>query len=171
MTEYKKFLIQQQTFDGSTYTNVGDVVDTQAIYNVVCQDCPFKHLPEIKELAKRDWNDEDGEDVYIPSDGLKFKAYDMEVKFLYVGTKGDMSQDIKGFIDFLYGKNTNGSPLMAIYDDYTQIGRRGVYVKSVSNDLLSYSDISSDVIAQFKVSFRVTDPVTPITLRTSSSSS
>lgn len=168
MAEYKKFLIQQQTFDGSTYTNVGDVVDTQAIYNVVCQDCPFKHLPETKDLAKRDWFDEDGEDVYIPSDGLKFKAYDMDVKFLYVGSESDMSQDIKGFINFLYGKNTNGSPLMSIYDEYTKTGRRGVHVKSVGNDLLYYSDVSSGVIASFRVVFRVTDPVTSITLSTSS---
>ena len=168
MAEYKKFLIQQQTFDGSTYTNVGDVVDTQAIYNVVCQDCPFKHLPETKDLAKRDWFDEDGEDVYIPSDGLKFKAYDMDVKFLYVGSESDMSQDIKGFINFLYGKNTNGSPLMSIYDEYTKTGRRGVHVKSVGNDLLYYSDASSGVIASFRVVFRVTDPVTSITLSTSS---
>lgn len=171
MAEYKKFLIQQQIYNGTTYTNVGDVVDTQAAYNVVCQECPFMHLPESKELAKRDWPDEDGEDVYISAEGLKFKAYDEAVTFLYVGTKADMPQDLKGFINFLYGKNTGGSPLLAIYDEYTQIGRQGVYVKKINNDLFDYSDISTDVIATFKVTFRVSDPVTPITLHTSSSSS
>lgn len=161
---YKKFLIQQQTFNGTEYTNVGNVVDTLATYKVVCQECPFKTLPEIKELAKRDWYDESGEDVYIPTDGFKFKAYDMEVKFLYVGTEADMASDLKGFIDFLYGRNANGAPLLAIYDEYTQTGRRGVYVASVDNELIAYDDANEGVIGQFKVKFHITDPVFPQTL-------
>ena len=161
---YKKFLIQQQTFDGSAYTNVGDAVDTYAKWKVVCQECPFKHLPETKELPKRDWNDENGDDVYIPSDGLKFKAYDMEVKFLYVGKESDMPSDITGFIVFICGKNANGSPLLAIYDEYTKNGRQNVIVESVDNELYFYNDISADAIAEFKVKFRVNDPVTDITL-------
>ena len=165
---YKKFLIQQQTYNGSTYTNVGSVVDTYTAYKVVCQECPFKTLPETKELAKRDWYDEDGEDVYIPTDGLKFKAYDMEVKFLYVGKETTMAADLKGFIEFLYGKNSSGAPLLAIYDEYTKTGRRGVYVLSVDNELLAYDNANGtkvngqlilDVIGVFKVKFRVTDPV------------
>ena len=165
MGEYKKFLIQQQLYNGSTYTNVGSVVDTQTAFNVVCREFPFKHLPESKELAKRDWFDENGEDVYIPTDGLTFKAYDVVADFLYVGEKESMSQDLISFINFIYGKNTNGSPFMSVYDEYTQTGRRGVYVKSVGNDLLSYTDNSSGVIASFKVTFRVTDPVTSVILQ------
>lgn len=164
MPAYKTFLIQQQTYDGSTYTDVGQTVDTYIAYKVVCQECPFKYLPEVKEPAKRDWFDEDGEDSYIPATGLRMKAYDMEVKFLYVGTEQDMHDDLKDFIDFIYGKNTNGSPCLAVYDDYTKTGRRGVYTSEVSNELLIYNDSDTDVVAQFKVKFRVTDPVTDIDL-------
>lgn len=163
MANYKKFLIQQQTYNGTSYTNVGSVVDSYTAYKVVCQECPFKVLPETKEPAKRDWNDEDGEDTYIPSDGLKAKAYDMEVKFLYVGKEADMASDLKAFITFINGRNTGGSSLLAIYDEYTQTGRRGVYVQNVDNDLFYYNDTDTDAIAQFKVKFRVTDPVTNIT--------
>ena len=67
MAKYKKFLIQQQTYNGSSYTSVGDNVDTYLKFNVVCQEMPFKYLPETKELPKRDWHDEDGEDVYVPA--------------------------------------------------------------------------------------------------------
>ena len=162
--EYKKLLIQQQTLSGTTYTAVSSVVDTQAVYHVVCQEFPFKYLPETKDLPKRDWYDEDGEDVYIHSDGLRFKAYDMEVKFLYVGSQEQMKNELKSFIDFICGKNTGGSPLLAVYDEYTQTGRRGVYVQAVDNDLIVYDDRNSDVVAQFKVKFRVTDPNTDITL-------
>lgn len=175
MAPYKKFLIQQQTYNGTTYTNVGSVVDTLATYKVVCQECPFKTLPEIKELAKRDWYDESGEDVYIPTDGFKFKVYDMEVKFLYVGTETTMAADLKGFIEFLYGKNQNGAPLLAIYDEYTKTGRRGVYVQSVDNELIAYDDVNKtggvcDVIGVFKVKFHVTDPIEQITLTPPSTS-
>lgn len=185
---YKKLLIQQQTFDGSTYTNVGSVKDTYVSFGVVCQEFPFKHLPETKDIPKHDWFDEDGEDAYIPKSGLKFKAYDLEAKFLYsknlvsiwkyevaaMHTSDDyptyaskqMASDIKAFIDFICGKDADGKPLLAIYDEYTRTGRQGVYVVSVDSDLYFYDDVNNNVIAQFKIKFRVTDPVTDITLTT-----
>lgn len=187
--DYKKLLIQQQTFNGTTYTDVGVTIDTQARFKVVCQEFPFKYLPEAKELPKREWYDEDGEDVYVPKDGLRFAAYDLEVKFLYVGKDTNMSSDIKDFIDFICGRinyvknaddivvkvdvgSSTKNVMLAVYDEYTKTGRQGVVVKEVSNELLAYDDRNGayvkqdkkdvyvgDVIAVFKVKFRVTDPV------------
>ena len=159
MADYKKFLIRQEQFNGSNYVAKGGVVDTQATYHVVCQECPFKLLPETKDVAKRDWHDEDGEDVYIPDDGVRFKAYDLEAKFLYVGEEENMAAELKGFVEFLYCKNTEGANMLSIYDEYTKQGRRGCYVSDVGNELLAYSDTDKEVVAQFKVKFRVTDPV------------
>lgn len=162
--------------NGSAVVTDSSVIDTQASYNIACQECPFKMLPESKELPKREWYDEDGDDVYIPSDGLKFKAYDMEVKFIYVGTgyvkqdqtvvtkEQEMKEKVSAFIDFLYGRNTNGSPLLKIYDEYTLIGRQGVYVLSVDNDMMAYDDRNNNVIGIFKVKFRVTEPTTDVSL-------
>lgn len=176
MTQYKKFLIQQQNYNGNVYQNVGDIVDTCQKFHVVCQEFPFKCLPDSKDLPKRDWNDEHGEDVYIPVDGLKFKAYDVEAKFLYKGNEQDMASDLKNFIYFLYGRinivngsivntsNATKNVVLGIYDEYTKTGRRGVYVLSVDNDLFFFNDVSIDAIAQFKVKFHVTDPITDITL-------
>lgn len=158
---YKKFLIQQETASGSA---VGSVVNTYTQFGIVCQEFPFKHLPESKDLPKRDWYDEHGEDVYVPADGLKFKAYDVEATFLYVGNELQMSSKLKEFIAFIYGRNSGGSPMLRIYDEYTDTGRKGVYVLSHSNDLFFYNDVSIDAIARFKVKFRVTDPVTNISL-------
>ena len=95
---------------------------------------------------------------------MKFKAYDLEVKFLYVGTQAQMPTDLRNFISFIYGRNTDGSPLLAIYDEYTKTGRRGAYVLNVDNELIAYDDKNLEVIGQFKVKFRITDPVTDITL-------
>lgn len=176
---YKRLLIQQYTQDGTTYTNVGNVVDTLASYGVACQEFPFKLFPETKDLPKHDWNDEDGEDVYMPEDGLRFKAYDIEAKFLYTCTdtvnptpvqKDDrMRQQIGDFIKFICGRigtgtqGGNPSPLLKIYDEYTRTGRRGVYVLSIDNELYFYNDSNIDAIAVFKVKFRVTDPVFEVT--------
>lgn len=171
MDTYKKFFIQQHQYDGSSYTNVGDVVETNARWNVVCQEFPFKHLPEPKDLPERDWNDENGKDVFIPSDGIKFNAYEVEAKFLYVGQKVNIASDLKSFIDFIYGRinivngsvvnnaNTKKNVFLKIYDEYTETGRRCVYPKSVDDDLYVSNDYNIKAIAQFKVKFRVTDPV------------
>ena len=175
MAEYKKFLVQQQTYNGSVYNNVGNVVDTNTRWHVVCQEMPFKHLPEAKELPKRNWNDEHGEDVFIPSDGIKFEAYDVEAKFLYCGTKENIASDLKGFLEFLYGRinivnnavvpvtNSVKNVMLKMYDEYTGTGRRGVYVQSVDDELFFFNDTSIDAIAQLKVKFRVTDPVYNVT--------
>jgi len=163
MSDYKKFIIQQYTTNGSSETNVGNAVDTQATYGIVCKECPFKVLPEPKELPKRDWYDEHGDDVYLPSDGLKFKAYDLEVTFLYVGAGADKESDMRtkigNFINFLYGRNDGGSPLLKIYDEYTLTGRKGVVCIGVDNDMLVYDDANDNVIGEFSVKFRVNNPV------------
>ena len=44
------------------------------------------------------------------------------------------------------------------------IGKRGCYVTDVNNDLYVYDDANEHVVSKFKVKFRVTDPVTDITL-------
>lgn len=170
MSNYKKFLIQQQSYDGSQYTNVGGVVDTQVKFRVVCQNFPFKKLPEIKELPKRDWYDENGEDIYIPTDGYKFKAYDIDATFLYTGTDLTIRTDISNFINFIYGRidssgnSSSSNIVLAVYDEYTKTGRRGVVVKEVENTLYWNVNFDQDAIATFKIKFRITDPVTDITL-------
>ena len=168
MAQYKKFFIQQQTFDGSSYTDVGDVVDANALWNIACQEIPFKHLPDVKDYPKRDWNDESGVDVFIPSDGLKFKEYDLDASFLYVGTEQNISDDLKKFIDFIYGR-INGvvvpagtsvkNVMLKVYDEYTKTGRRGVVTQQLDNEIFFYNDVSVDALAGFKAKFLVTDPV------------
>lgn len=142
----------------------GEVIDTYESFNVACQEFPFRHLPETKDLPKRDWYDEHGEDSFIPTDGLKFKAYDLEAKFIYVGEEADMTADVKRFINYLYGRNDGGSPILSVYDEYTKTGRTGVYMVGVTTKLFDISSFDLDAIAIFSAKFRVTDPVTDIVL-------
>lgn len=152
--------MKQQRVSGSSYIDVGGIIDTKEAFNVVCQEFPFKVRPETKEQASRDWHDEDGEDVYVSPSGLRFKAYDLEVKFLYTGSEDTMQSELNAFLNYIHGRNMGGSPLLAVYDEYTKTGRRGLYVVDVDNELLAYNDSDTDVVAIFKVKFRVTDPIT-----------
>ncbi len=161
---YMKFFIQQQSYDGVNYTDVGSVIDTYTSFGVVCQEFPFKYLPESKDIVSRDWSDESGDDACFPADGMKFKAYDIEAKFLYSGAAASMYDNISSFVDFLYGRNDGGSPLLAVYDEYTQTGRRGVYVLSLSCDEYSHDDSRASGLAVIKVKFRVTDPVSDVSI-------
>ena len=160
MSVYKHFYIQQQRLVGSAYENIGPVVDSYETFHIACQETEYKYLPEIKELPVTNWHDEDGDDVYIPTDGTKIEAYDYSVDFLYVGSEATMNADIKGFINFLFGRNDGGSSLFCFYDEYTMIGRRCCYVKNIDNDLFIYNNSDDEVHAKFKLTIRVTDPTT-----------
>lgn len=164
MAIYKTY-IQQTSFDGATYTK-GAVVDLLSTYNIICQEIPFLINPEPKELPKRDWNDEDGIDVYVPAT-RRMKEYTMDVDFLYVGTDANIRTDLKNFINFLYGRNTGAvGSLLVIYNDYIGLGRKDVIVKEVSNEVFIARNTDPDAIAKFKVKFLVCDPITEVTFST-----
>ena len=47
-------------------TENAPVKDSLVHFGIVCTEFPFKPGGETKDLPKRDWPDEDGEDTYIP---------------------------------------------------------------------------------------------------------
>jgi len=165
--------VQQLQFDGLTYTS-GDVVDLLEQFKVVCQEFPFKRTPKPKDLPSRDWAGEDGVDVYIPA-MIPVKPYEIEVIFLYVGSEQTIRTDLKGFIDFLYGRigsdgvngvnGVNGrvqTGRLAIYNEYVGIGRKDVVVSEVENELFYLTDSDTDAIAKFNIKFSVNDPTTEV---------
>lgn len=158
----KRTYIQQLSFDGATYTK-GPVVDLLSTFKIVTKEFPFKKNPEAKDLATRDWPGEDGRDVYVP-DVIPMKNYDLEVEFLYKGTEESISNDISGFIDFIYGRNANAvGGRLVIYDEYTKMGRKDIHALSVDNDVYVYGDCDPDAVASFKIKFGVEDPTTDVT--------
>lgn len=159
--EIKKTYIQQLRFDGITYQK-GTVVDLYESFNIVCQDFPFNKNPKAKDLPTRDWAGHDGLDVYIPKE-LRAKHYDITVVFLYVGTENTIREDLSNFIDFLYGRNNDavGSRL-AIYNEYTGIGRKDVVVSEIDNEIYYVTESDPDAVAKFNVKFTVFDPTTNV---------
>ena len=54
-------------------------------FGIVCTEFPFKPGGETKDLPKRDWSDEDGEDTYIP-DVYKRQTIFNQIKKLAVAS-------------------------------------------------------------------------------------
>ena len=157
----------QTSYNGSTYTK-GTLVDVWTTFNVICADTPFKYYPEAKPLATKDWVGQDGLEVYIPPQ-TRLKDYDWEMTFLYVGIRSNMRTNVTNFIKFLQGRhpgvdNAAVGSRLAMYEDYTQTGRKDIAFAGVEFDEWwdsPYEDSQS--IASFKVKFHLYDPVTNAT--------
>jgi len=179
--EKVKTYITQLSFDGLDYSR-GNMVDLLTSFGIICQETPFKILPEAKELPKRDWSGYHGTDVYVPAGGLPVKDYTVDVEFLYVGkddynaAQGDtrlIRADITAFAKFLYGHTaapgqTGGvqSGRLAIYNEHTKIGRKDVTVKRFDPKLFLCDPWDDECLARFTVTFDVNDPVTDVTPQT-----
>lgn len=145
-------ILFQKTVEGAK------VKDLLTEWNMVCTDFPFELYPETKDLPKRDWIDEDGEDTFIP-DVLPLKAYDLEAGICYKGEMCTAYDKLTSFLNYLIGEDGNGATLK-VHNLYAGIGRQGLYFLGAS-DYDFHSTKDGDVVT-FKVKFRVTDPKTQI---------
>lgn len=173
MAKWNNFLLQRMGLDnGSPYP----ICESVSTWGVFCKSIPFKIMEKTKEPAKRSWNDEHGDDEYIPSGGLMLEAYTMKVEFgckLLSGRDAstfeiavsDVRQKVGTFLSYL---RTAG--MMKLYSTYTRIGRQNVRLESVSDDAKWKSEGGEEWLV-FSVVLKVNDPVTDVTLVAPSSSS
>ena len=153
MQHYNVFIQKEQT---------GAVVkETIADFGVWCASIPFDIGMVVKEPVVKDWKDEDGEDSYL-GDSRKFTAYDMTVKWCCKGDKFSANAAIKKFLNYLSGRDGSGMK-MKMYCDWTNVGRRHIRLKKVSDDANLHRDDEGDVVT-FSTVLRVEDPVTEVTL-------
>ncbi|GAE83339.1 hypothetical protein JCM10512_1605 [Bacteroides reticulotermitis JCM 10512] len=103
-----------------------------------------------------DYPDEDGEDVFIP-EILTVKAYDLDVDFSYKGA--DAENGVRVFIDYLLGHDGTGASLK-VYNPYIKMGRSKIYITGFSEP--EFNRENDEEIANFTISFRVTDPRTRV---------
>lgn len=169
-----KFYIEQTTFDGRSYTQ-GTLFDTYATWGIVCSKSPFRYFGDPKDVASRNWLDQHGEDVYIPSD-IKLKKYDAEFTFLCNGTESNVKFNVRNFLLFLMGmrsKKREGKEevtipaigaRLAMFDEYTDIGWKDVRYKASSTDGLVMDNADNEVILEFKVTFEIFDPYTEVNI-------
>lgn len=167
----------------------GSIIDSDAQWGIVCCKVPFKVGGKTKDLPKRNWYDEQGDDAYIPNK-LMFEGMDVEFELAYHGTElasnpFDLSlafTNINNFKKWLTGidnetsyPNGTGAELK-IYSPYSSIGRQGCYLLEISDEdphvqtLQKNGSLYNENVVTFKVKFRVTDPVTNVQLSSSTSS-
>jgi hypothetical protein len=132
-------------------------------WGIFCKDIPFKMFEKVKDPAKRSWYDEDGDDEFIPKDGLRLEAYTMKVEFAckkmnadkFKKAVEDVRANIADFLSYL----RQGQ--FKLYSSYTRIGRQNVRLESVSDNAKWRSDEGGEYLI-FEVVFKVNDPVTDV---------
>lgn len=127
-----------------------DAFDTKSSYGLWIKHIPYIIMPKIKEPIVQTWNDEDGDDVYLPLGGVKCEAYDLDVDFVFMSDFGDANIVIPRFVSRIKGK------WLRLYDSYTKTVRDGVFVKKI--DDVKYDRIGNKEVATIRVSFRVNNP-------------
>lgn len=167
MEKWQNFFLQRMGTDSddsaypasdTTYA-VYESVDTWGVY---CKEIPFQIFNDVKEPAKRTWNDEHGDDEFISDDGLYLQAYEMKVEFACKmnSSVDDVRENVGTFLEYL-----RASGMMYMYSSYTRIGRRYVRVDKIDNNAKWVSKDYQEFLT-FDVTFKVNDPITDITLTT-----
>lgn len=144
-------------FKNSTEAQSKDLVDN---YRCVCLEDgikPFSNY-KTKEMVSQTWPGENGEDTYFPS-SLSFEAFDWEVK---MATKSDLQHSVKSNFADLVNYLKASSPFK-IYSSFLGDGRQGCYLTEVT-DIEFSKDVDNNDIMEFTMKFRITDPLTSITL-------
>lgn len=149
MATYKPFLIQK-------LTDNAPVRDSKE-WNIWIKSVPFKVFPDMKDIPSRDWVDESGIDEFLPNTPF-YKAYEIDCQFVYIGAYESANTQIKSFLKYL----AEGG-FFKFYDTYTKIGRTNIRYVSNDEDIF-YRREGNDDIVQFKVTLKVNDPITDITL-------
>lgn len=148
--EYYKYYVQKEA-DGSEVKELGED------FGFYETESKFYGGNAVKDIPKRDWNDEDGDDEFVP-DEPKYKAFEMSVKFGYKGDFGSANAKMKALQDYL-SKGT-----MKVYDSYNRIGRQNVRFVEISDDAELVRDKEDGDILIITIKLKANDPRTEITL-------
>lgn len=149
MAIYKPFLLQK-------LTNNAPIRDSKE-WGIWIKSVPFKVFPDMKDIPGRDWYDESGTEEFLPAMPF-YKSYEIDCKFVYIGTYQSANTQIKSFLKYL----AEGG-FFKFYDTYTKIGRTNIRYVGNNEDVFYRREGNNDIV-QFNVTLKVNDPITDITL-------
>lgn len=129
--------------------------DTKERFGLWIKHNPFTLIPKPKNIVSQTWQDEDGDDVFIPST-IYHEPYEIEIEFIYYNFDEMANIRINEFLKEIEGK------WLQVYDSYTKIGRQGLYMIECTEDP-HFKRRNNDYV-EFSVKFKVNDPDTNITL-------
>lgn len=153
---YYKFYIQKEGKDSSgSEFPIKELGEDFGLFEV---ESKFYGNRAIKNVPARSWNDEDGDDEFVP-ETYKYKAYEMEIKLACKGAPESSNRVIKTFEDYLSGGT------FKIYDSFNGIGRQNVRYVEIPDDAKLYRHYKGEEEALvFSLKLKVNDPKTEITL-------
>ena len=166
MAKWNNFFLQRMGTDDQDQPYA--VCESVATWHMWCKEIPFKTGEKVKEPAKRSWPDEDGDDEFIPTEGLRMEAYSMKVQFgckakddttNHVSAATLVRQYTGNFLTYLK------TGMMKMYSSYTDVGRQNVRLESYDEG--TFKETDGEAFLFFDVTFKVNDPTTQITLTTS----
>lgn len=174
MEKWQNFYIQKMGYytepatsqDEEDLTLEYPTYESVSTWGVWCKSIPFKIFEKVKQPTKRSWNDQHGDDEYIPEGGLFLDSYTMKVEFgckkalaqSPVANVDDVRQKVGAFLEYL---RSSGS--IRIYSSYTRIGREKVRLDSISDNAKWKSENGEEWLI-FEATFKVNDPKTDIVL-------
>lgn len=167
ITNYKPFYIQYG--DNTTAT------DTRSEWGMIAKVNPFPALPTPKEPYSNKWLDENGVEEY--TDEMFYDSFEFAVSF-YIRARSTVvdnvvtetsTETIRKNMNNFFNAIKKGS--FMIYDSYTGLGRRDVrYAGFAEEEFKSRREDGTDrsedwAYTIFKITFKVNDPITFMTLR------
>lgn len=148
MAEAYELLMQKQVNGSSVKSSLTD-------FECAVSDFDYPE-EEAFSVTSQTWEEEDGEDVYLPS-VMRIKSYEVKVTFEYK-TSIDAYYNLR---DYLTGRDGYGTRLK-LYFPYYNYGRQDCYVTKMKNEFKHVSDVG--VVGEIEVTFKVASPTEEITL-------
>lgn len=148
--DYYKYYIQKE----ETGSSVKELGEDFGFYEM---ECKFFGGNEAKDVPKREWYDENGDDEFVPAE-QKYKSFEIDVKFGYKGKMNSANAALNKLRDYLNGGT------MKIFDTYNNTGRQNVRFLSINDEAELIRDKEDGDILLITAKFKVNDPVTDIYL-------
>lgn len=152
-----KVYFQKLITSGNTVTK-DSIKETVKDFSVYIGEVPFILLSDMKDVAKRDWHDEDGIDVFYGEGTPKIKDYDMEITCQAKSESvSDLRSKVDAFLNYLSGGDGKGN-VFAIYDTHCEAGLSNIRFVKVSQKTWFNMDADDTKILMFQVTFHVDAP-------------
>lgn len=138
---------------------IGDAIkDLRTDFEFVCCEGPdYAALNRVKELSKNTWLDEDGDDMYIPSQ-MKIQAGTLKVPIGYTGARGTGKVKLKDLVKWLLGRGGNAltSEGIWLYSPFVDEGFAKVTLLEVGEP--EYGYLGQYEILETTLTFTIPDP-------------